>query len=62
MRGMEACRLGIEAMLGVVERAPETWRPVRDNDKSKLLLYTRHADFTDSVVANYLGRLDAAAA
>lgn len=63
LRGMEACRLGIEAMvdmLGLMERCTRTkvWAPIRPNDRTQEIAYRRHEDFTEEVVAAYLRRLD----
>lgn len=59
VRGMEACRLGINAMVAIVGTPPETWLPLRANDRSQQIQYSRHDAFTESVVADYLGRLEA---
>lgn len=57
VRGMEACRLGIAAMVGLVGKPPETWQPVRANDRSQQLHYSTHNQFSEEVVADYLKRL-----
>lgn len=59
LRGMAACRLGIEAMVDVLGRPTETWLPVRANDRNRQIHYSKHQDFTPAVVTEYLGRLDA---
>jgi hypothetical protein len=58
LRGMEACRLGIEAMVDKVEDSMGTWIPVRANDRSQEIAYRRHEDFSEQVVEAYLKRLD----
>ena len=58
LRGMEACRLGIEAMIRQVEMPIDTWTPMRANDRSLQVAYTRHDDFTEQVVEHYLRRFD----
>ncbi len=59
LRGMEACRLGIAAMVNMVALPPGHCVLRRPNDRSKEIAYRRHDDFTEDVVAAYLRRLDA---
>lgn len=54
-RGMEAARLGIEALVALVDDPPST--PIRANDRAQEVKYSRYADFTDEVVTEYLTRL-----
>lgn len=61
LRGMQACQLGIMAMVTLVAQSPKDWTPVRPNDKAHEIAYRRHEDFTPQVVETYLRRLDASA-
>lgn len=57
VRGMTACRMGIEAMVRLVGQPVETWEPVRENDRRQQVHYSKHQDFSEEVVANYLKTL-----
>lgn len=56
-RGMEAVRLGIQALVDLLD-TPEPWRPVRANDRALQLRYSRHADFTEAVATRILVEID----
>jgi methionyl-tRNA formyltransferase len=58
LRGMEACQLGIEAMVRLIAHAPDSLVSVRVNDRDQQIRYARHQEFTETVAAEYLGRLD----
>lgn len=57
-RGMRAVQLGIEAVVDLLTRPPSEWRPVRPNDRSQQLRYSRHAEFDEKVAAAILAKTD----
>jgi methionyl-tRNA formyltransferase len=56
-RGMRVVQAGIYGLLGLLERHPDTWLDVRPNDPAQTIRYSRGADFTEKVAAEYLERL-----
>ena len=52
-RSMLAVKKGIDAMVRLLA-VPEPWMPVRANDRTKQIRYSKHDDFTEAVAAKIL--------
>ena len=57
VRGMRAVQLGIKAMVHQLEIPPDQWKPIRPNDPAKTIRYSRKADLTPEILAEYMARL-----
>lgn len=53
-RGMRAVRGGIDDLVRLASVPPSAWAPVRVNDATGLVRYSKHSDFTEEIAAKIM--------